>query len=152
LFGRVVGSLVGQLVHVQKQQAAGEERWQQGPSMTCPDELPLLCGLWYVMQGQLAAGEAGQLHAFHNSRLSSRLSLVPALLYIRLVMCMQEQLAAGEAGQLLAVMAALARPVRLTRGKQIEAGWAADEALMELQEERDLLAAYRQAAAKVGVS
>ncbi|GAB4813228.1 hypothetical protein N2152v2_000274 [Parachlorella kessleri] len=64
----------------------------------------------------------------------------------------KDELAAGPGGRLQAVMAALARPVRLTRGKQIEAGWAVDETLMEQQEERDLLAAYTQAAAKVRVT
>ncbi|EFN58140.1 hypothetical protein CHLNCDRAFT_141905 [Chlorella variabilis] len=60
-----------------------------------------------------------------------------------------DEMAAGEAGRLHQVMAALARPVRLTRGKQIDAGWTVQEELFEQEEERALHAAYRQAAAQV---
>lgn len=57
-------------------------------------------------------------------------------------------MAAGEAGRLHAVMAALARPVRLARGKEVGAGWAVDESLLQQDEERALVDAYRQAAAQ----
>jgi glycyl-tRNA synthetase len=60
------------------------------------------------------------------------------------------ELAAGEAGRLHRVMAAMARPVRLTRGKGVDDAWAVDPALFQAQEERDLHAAYMQAAAQVG--
>lgn len=35
----------------------------------------------------------------------------------------QDEMASGEAGRLYQVMAAMARPVRLTRGKKIDAAW-----------------------------
>jgi glycyl-tRNA synthetase len=41
-----------------------------------------------------------------------------------LVPCLQDEMASGEAGRLYQVMAAMARPVRLTRGKQIDAAWS----------------------------
>lgn len=61
-------------------------------------------------------------------------------------------MASGEAGRLYQVMAAMARPVRLTRGKQIDAAWAVDEALFEQEEERALWAAYQAATAQVGAA
>jgi glycyl-tRNA synthetase len=61
-----------------------------------------------------------------------------------------EELSKGEAGRLFQVMTAMARPVRLTRGKDIAPEWAADEALMGCEEERALLMAYRDAANHVG--
>lgn len=61
----------------------------------------------------------------------------------------RDEMASGEAGRLYQVMAAMARPVRLTRGKQIDAAWAVDEALFEQEEERALWAAYQAATAQV---
>jgi glycyl-tRNA synthetase len=57
------------------------------------------------------------------------------------------EMAAGPGGRLARVMAAMARPTRLTRGKGVDAAWRPDEALMEADEERALLAALRAAAA-----
>mgnify|MGYP001810902092 CR=1 FL=1 len=59
-------------------------------------------------------------------------------------------MASGEAGRLYQVMAAMARPVRLTRGKQIDAAWSLDESLLQQDEERALVAAFKAAAAQVG--
>ncbi len=59
-------------------------------------------------------------------------------------------MAAGESGRLHRVMMALARPVRLTRGKELAADWAVDESVFELEEERALHAAYKAVAAQVG--
>ena len=42
-------------------------------------------------------------------------------------LAMQEEMRTGEAGRLYQVMAAMARPMRLTRGKQIDAAWTVDE-------------------------
>ncbi len=61
-------------------------------------------------------------------------------------------MATGEAGRLYQVMAAMARPVRLTRGKQIDTAWKVDESLFEQEEERALWAAYLAAAAQVGTA
>ncbi|PRW56476.1 Glycine-tRNA ligase chloroplastic mitochondrial [Chlorella sorokiniana] len=60
-----------------------------------------------------------------------------------------DEMRAGEAGRLYQVMAAMARPVRLTRGKQIDAAWTVDAARFEQEEERALYTAYQQAAAQI---
>lgn len=44
----------------------------------------------------------------------------------------------------------MARPVRLARGKQIDATWRVQPELFELEEERALWVAYQAAAAQVG--
>lgn len=59
------------------------------------------------------------------------------------------EMAAGEAGRLHQVMAAMARPVRLTRGKGVEDSWTPDAALFEFEEEGALFEAYTQAAKQV---
>jgi glycyl-tRNA synthetase len=58
----------------------------------------------------------------------------------------------GEGGLLSRVMVAFARPTRIVRGKEVSASWAVDEARFELEEERALWGAYREAAAKVDAS
>ncbi|PSC72381.1 Glycine-tRNA ligase chloroplastic mitochondrial [Micractinium conductrix] len=60
-----------------------------------------------------------------------------------------DEMASGEAGRLYQVMAAMARPVRLTRGKQIDAAWSLDESLLQQDEERALVAAFKAAAAQI---
>lgn len=61
----------------------------------------------------------------------------------------KDEMVSGEAGRLYQVMAAMARPVRLTRGKDIEAGWKVQEELFQVDEEKGLFQAYSAAVAKV---
>jgi glycyl-tRNA synthetase len=61
-------------------------------------------------------------------------------------------MASGDAGRLHQVMAAMARPVRLTRGKALDDAWQVEEGLMTQEEERALWAAYQAAAAQVSVN
>ncbi|KAI3427953.1 hypothetical protein D9Q98_006343 [Chlorella vulgaris] len=63
-----------------------------------------------------------------------------------------DEMASGEAGRLYQVMAAMARPVRLTRGKKIDAAWTVQEDLFEQDEERALFAAYQSAAKQVSAA
>ena len=60
-----------------------------------------------------------------------------------------EEMQSGEAGRLYQVMAAMARPVRLTRGKTINVEWTAKPELFEVAEEGALHAAYCAVAAAV---
>lgn len=54
------------------------------------------------------------------------------------------EMESGEAGVLYRIMTAMARPVRLTRGKDIDAAWRPQSPEdMECEEERTLLAAYQ---------
>lgn len=53
------------------------------------------------------------------------------------------QMEDGEAGRLHQVMVAMARPVRLTRGKDISPNWAVNPELFEIEEERSLYSAYQ---------
>lgn len=55
-----------------------------------------------------------------------------------------EEMKRGEGGRLHKIMTALARPVRLTRGKEIDESWSVDESLFECTEERNLWATYTQ--------
>ena len=72
-----------------------------------------------------------------------------AALAARTAKDIREEMRSGEAGRLYQVMAALARPVRLTRGKDVDPSWVADGVPAELPEEAALLAAYRGVAARV---
>lgn len=60
-----------------------------------------------------------------------------------------DEMATGEAGRLYQVMAAMARPVRLTRGKNIDPSWTPKPELFEIDEEAALHAAYTAVAAQV---
>jgi len=60
-----------------------------------------------------------------------------------------QEMTSGEAGRLHQVMVAMARPVRLTRGKDVHETWTPDESLFEFEEERTLFEAYKTAAAQV---
>lgn len=55
-----------------------------------------------------------------------------------------EEMKSGEAGLLHQVMVAMARPVRLTRGKNIDDGWTPVDGLMQQDEEKALFAAYKE--------
>ncbi|CAL8470617.1 g10159 [Coccomyxa elongata] len=55
----------------------------------------------------------------------------------------------GETGRLPRVMAAFARPTRIVRGKEVDAGWTIDESRFELEEERALWGAYQAAAKQI---
>lgn len=59
------------------------------------------------------------------------------------------EMAQGEAGRLHQVMAAMARPVRLTRGKEIDASWTPDASLFECNEERRLFESFKDASSKI---
>jgi len=61
-------------------------------------------------------------------------------------------MAEGSGGKLQKVMAAMARPVRLTRGKDIDASWTVSPALFDCDEERALWAAYQQTLAQISPS
>lgn len=61
----------------------------------------------------------------------------------------KDEMANGEAGRLHQVMVAMARPVRLTRGKNIDPSWTPQERLMQQDEEKHLWQAYNTAAAKI---
>jgi glycyl-tRNA synthetase len=65
---------------------------------------------------------------------------------------LQAALDEGEEGPIRTVMAALARPTRIVRGKASEAATAVDPALFELKEERQLWAAYEEAAAQLAAA
>lgn len=61
-------------------------------------------------------------------------------------------MAEGSGGKLQQVMAAMARPVRLTRGKDIDASWTVSPGLFDCDEERALWAAYQQTVAEISTS
>jgi glycyl-tRNA synthetase len=65
---------------------------------------------------------------------------------------LQAALAAGEGGALRQVMTALSRPTRIVRGKEIDPSWTVDPSKFENDEERQLHAAYLEAAGKLGAA
>ncbi|KAG7672971.1 putative Glycine--tRNA ligase, chloroplastic/mitochondrial 2 [Nannochloris sp. 'desiccata'] len=60
-----------------------------------------------------------------------------------------QEMSSGEAGRLHQVMAAMARPVRITRGKEINSKWTPKPELFEIPEEEALFAAYTKVAQAV---
>ena len=60
-----------------------------------------------------------------------------------------QEMRSGEAGRLYQVMAAMARPVRLTRGKDINSKWTPNPSLFEIPEEEALFTAYEKVAGAV---
>ncbi|GMH40665.1 hypothetical protein BSKO_08569 [Bryopsis sp. KO-2023] len=65
---------------------------------------------------------------------------------------LSRQLENGEESLLARVMTPMARPIRIVRGKEIPQNAKVDETLFEHEEERALLAAYKNAAEKVNPS